>query len=130
MVKRCVERVRPRFTVGTCVRVRHRVMDPDYPELPLGGWAGVVEEVQEQPPHTYLVRWSRETLRRTQRLYADRCQRDDLCLEYMWLTAADLEPDPRGARAIGQPARVPDRMPAVHGQQRLARASAAAVAGV
>ena len=34
------------FQVGDKVRVNHGFMDVDYPDMPLGGWAGTVTEVQ------------------------------------------------------------------------------------
>jgi hypothetical protein len=37
----------PRFTVGDKVRVRSGVSDPDFPDMPLGGWTGTVTEIIE-----------------------------------------------------------------------------------
>ena len=52
------------YAVGDKVRVRRGVADPEYPDLPLGGWAGSVAEVDARSsPPMYFVRWSRETLR-------------------------------------------------------------------
>ena len=49
-----------RFKPGDNVRVRHGVNDPDFPDIPLGGWAGTVKEVEEgEPPTTVLVAWDR-----------------------------------------------------------------------
>ena len=31
------------FQVGDKVRVKHGFMDLDYPDMPLGGWTGIVE---------------------------------------------------------------------------------------
>ncbi|MFO0845285.1 MAG: hypothetical protein U0797_23360 [Gemmataceae bacterium] len=54
----------PRFAVGSAVRVRPGTPDPDYPDIPLGGWAGVVREVETAgvPEPIYLVRWTDEAL--------------------------------------------------------------------
>ena len=30
----------PRFEPGAKVRVKRGVIDPDFPDIPLGGWAG------------------------------------------------------------------------------------------
>ena len=30
----------PRFQVGDKVRVKYGVIDPDFPDIPLGGWTG------------------------------------------------------------------------------------------
>jgi hypothetical protein len=35
--------VPPRFEPGAKVRVKHGVRDPDFPDIPLGGWAGTVQ---------------------------------------------------------------------------------------
>jgi len=35
------------FAVGDQVRVRHGTVDPDYSDLPLGGWAGTIVEVDD-----------------------------------------------------------------------------------
>jgi hypothetical protein len=34
-----------RFKSGDKVRVKHGVRDPDFPDIPLGGWSGTVKEV-------------------------------------------------------------------------------------
>jgi hypothetical protein len=31
-----------RFRIGDKVRVRRGVMDNDYPDMPIGGWAGTI----------------------------------------------------------------------------------------
>jgi hypothetical protein len=35
------------FAQGDTVRVRSGVTDPDFPDIPLGGWAGKITEVEE-----------------------------------------------------------------------------------
>jgi len=37
----------PRFKVGDKVRVKSGVSDPDFPDMPLGGWSGTVTEIIE-----------------------------------------------------------------------------------
>ena len=39
--------VAPRFKVGDKVRAKPGATDPDFPDMPLGGWAGTVTEVIE-----------------------------------------------------------------------------------
>ncbi len=41
-----------RFPVGSRVRVRAGTTDPDFPDLPLGGWTGKVRETDQRagPP--------------------------------------------------------------------------------
>jgi hypothetical protein len=42
MSKRIKLRPAARFRIGDKVRVRHGVMDINYPDMPIGGWAGTV----------------------------------------------------------------------------------------
>ena len=37
----------PRFQVGDKVRVKYGVIDPDFPDIPLGGWSGTVTEIDQ-----------------------------------------------------------------------------------
>jgi hypothetical protein len=84
----------PRFQLGAKVRVKHGVRDPDFPDIPLGGWAGTVKEVHRaEGETTILVAWDRATLRGMHPIYKKRCERDGLELESMWLGDEDLEPD-------------------------------------
>ena len=41
------DRVIPRFKVGDKVRVKPGVNDPDFPDMPLGGWSGTITEIIE-----------------------------------------------------------------------------------
>ena len=84
----------PRFEPGMKVRVKHGIRDPDFPDIPLGGWAGTVKEVEQAKGETtYLIVWDRTTLRGMHPVYKKRCERDGLELESMWLGHLDLEPD-------------------------------------
>ena len=49
-----------KFKVGEKVRVKHGIMDPDYPDIPLGGWVGTAIEVDKYGMYT--IQWSKETL--------------------------------------------------------------------
>src|SRR5262249_36952463 len=52
-----------RFAPGAQVRVKPGTTDPDFPDIPLGGWAGTIQEVdQRSVPTTYLIGWDRRTL--------------------------------------------------------------------
>jgi len=79
-------------------------MDPDYPELPLGGWRGRIIQIQERQNTNYLVRWSRETLQNIHPVYREQCERDDVCLDQVWLVAEDLERDLGGKLSLEHPA--------------------------
>jgi hypothetical protein len=56
-----------RFAVGSLVRVKPGTTVPDFEDLPLGGWAGTVIEVDRRAPTTYLIEWNRHTLRHMHR---------------------------------------------------------------
>jgi hypothetical protein len=94
-----------RFSVGSAVRVKRGVTDPDFPDIPLGGWAGTVQEVDpEAEPPLYLVAWNRRTLGAMHPVYRTRCDRDGLDSDSMWLGGGDLEPDTGEPVAFEQPA--------------------------
>ena len=90
-----------KFKVGDKVRVKHGVRDTDYPDMPLGGWAGTITEVQEDGMYT--VRWSKETLANIHPVVKKRSEKDGTVLEEYWLRDYDLEPDPGGPLDIEQP---------------------------
>src|SRR5438067_989479 len=82
-----------RLQIGAKVRVKSCVRDPDFPDIPLGGWAGTVKEVERAEGEvTYLIAWDRATLRDMHPIYKKRCERDGLELDSMWLGDEDLEP--------------------------------------
>jgi hypothetical protein len=97
-------RVPERFSVGSAVRVKKGVTDPDFPDIPLGGWAGTVQEADpEAEPPLYLVAWNRRTLGAMHSVYRTRCERDGLDSDSMWLGGGDLEPDTGEPVAFEQP---------------------------
>src|SRR5207249_3676611 len=80
---------------------------PDFADIPLGGWAGTITEVDPRSsPPTYLIAWSQHTREHVHPVYRKRCERDGLELESMWLGEDDLEPDEGGPVTIEQPARI------------------------
>jgi len=96
--------VPPRFEPGVKVRVKHGVRDPDFADIPLGGWAGIVKEVERSKGETtYLIAWDRATLKGMHPVYKMRCERDCLELESMWLGDEDLEADDGTHVSIEQP---------------------------
>lgn len=57
MPKRVKSSRAAQFRVGDNVRVRHGVMDNDYPDMPIGGWAGTISETHKGDDcDTYVVR--------------------------------------------------------------------------
>jgi hypothetical protein len=100
-------RTPPRFTAGTQVRVKPGTADPDFSDIPLGGWTGRVREVdQRSTPPTYLIEWNKHTLDHMHPVYRKRCERDGLELESMWLAEDDIEPDTGEPAVIEQPAQI------------------------
>jgi hypothetical protein len=83
------------FAVGSAVRVKPGVTDPDFPDRALGGWSGTVRELDaEGSPPLCLVAWDRRTLDGIDPEHRRRCERDGLDYDTMWLAADALEPVP------------------------------------
>jgi len=93
-----------KFKVGDHVRVKHGIRDTDYPDMPLGGWAGTISEIHDDGMYT--VRWSKETLAAIPSVFKKRCERDGMVLEEYWLGQDDLEPDEGGPLEIEQPTEI------------------------
>jgi hypothetical protein len=84
----------PRFSVGDQVRVKTGVPDPDFPDIPLGGWAGTVSEIDRDSRRPlYLIEWSQSTMDNRHPIIRKRCERDGLEEEHSWLGETDLEAD-------------------------------------
>jgi Calcium binding len=98
------------FAAGVKVRVKLGTIDPDFPDIPLGGWAGTIQEVDlRSSPPTYLIEWNQHTLDHMHPIYRKRCERDGLDLESMWLSEEEIEPDTGGPIVIEQPTRIVSR---------------------
>jgi hypothetical protein len=96
-----------RFAVGSLVRVKPGTTDPDFPDVPLGGWAGKITEVDPRStPPTYLIEWNPHTLSGMHPVYRKRCERDGLEVGSMWLGEEDLEPDTGEPAVIEQPTNI------------------------
>jgi hypothetical protein len=94
---------RPKFSVGDAVRVKPGVTDPDFPDIPFGGWAGTISEVEDGDPQTYLIALNERTLKSIHPIYRKRCERDGLESDQVWLFEEDLELDSGGPVQIEQP---------------------------
>ena len=104
MAKKSHSEFAPKYKIGDKVRVKHGFMDVDYPDMPLGGWAGTVKDVQGSD--TFTVRWSKETLKAIHPVFLNRCEIDGLDAEEYVLTGDDLEPDTGGPLIIEQPTKI------------------------
>jgi hypothetical protein len=99
----------PRFGPGDAVRVKPGVIDPDFPDIPFGGWAGTVAEIHPKGPTMYLVCLNERTLKNIHPVYLKRCERDGLEADQVWLLEVDLEQDTGGPVEIEQPAKIVTR---------------------
>ncbi|MDD4787536.1 MAG: calcium-binding protein [Pirellulales bacterium] len=93
-----------KFKVGDRVRVKRGIRDTEYPDMPLGGWAGIISASDKDGMFT--VRWSREILAAIHPVVKKRCDRDGMELEEYWLGEDDLEPDEGGPLGIEQPTEI------------------------
>lgn len=88
------ESVAPRFKVGDKVRVKPGVSDPDFPDMPLGGWAGTITEVIENEGQIHcFFELDERTLASLHPINKQRCEIDGLDYEVMGLGEEELEPD-------------------------------------
>lgn len=92
-----------RFRVGEAVVVKPGTPDPEFPDLPIGGWAGKVTEVIVGKQTIYGVKWDSQTLQAMPAIYRRRCERDGLDCDAMYLGDDELESDTGQPRTIEQP---------------------------
>jgi len=77
--QRAMPRLPARYGVGHHVRVKPGTTDPDFPDIPLGGWAGTIRDVNQRSNHP------------------------------MWLGEDDIEPDGGRPVVIEQPTSIVTR---------------------
>ena len=92
------------FVVGDRVRVRYGVPDPDYADLPLGGWAGTITSIDEEGYCT--VKLNQQTLDHIPPIFGRRCERDGLTIEELNMQQADLGPDLGEGLALEEPTNI------------------------
>lgn len=95
------------FSVGDQVRVRHGTVDPDYPDLPLGGWAGTIVKIDEDGLCHILL--SSATLEQIHPVYRKRCKRDGFYIEILDMDQEDLDPDLGENLPVEQPTNIQTR---------------------
>ena len=91
------------FRAGDKMRVRRGVNDVEYSDIPLGGWAGIITEIEDG---ICTVKWTRETLASILPVFRTRCERDGSDFEVYCIEPDELEPDPGGPLEIEQPTRI------------------------
>ena len=100
----------PRFKVGDKVRVKRGVSDPDFPDMPLGGWSGKITEIIEQKNQINCVfELDERTLASIHPIYKQRCEIDGLGFRFMGLGQEDFEPDDGTPVPIEQPTTIVPR---------------------
>jgi Calcium binding len=98
------ESVDPRFQVGDKVRVKPGVSDPDFPDMPLGGWSGTVTEIIEHEGQVNCVfELDERTLASLHPIFKQRSEIDGLDIGFMGVCQEDIEPDDGTLRPIEQP---------------------------
>jgi hypothetical protein len=80
-----------KFAMGDHVRVRHGTVDPDYSDLPLGGWCGTITELGDEGYCT--IKLNQQTLDHIHPICKRRSERDGLNVEELEMKQEDLEPD-------------------------------------
>lgn len=77
---------------GTKVRVREGVTSPEFPEIPLSGWTGLVVEAQGKPPAVQvIIEWDDATMAAMPADYVSRCEAQQLYYKMACLNEADVE---------------------------------------
>jgi hypothetical protein len=85
---------KPRLCVGEHVRVHFGVLDRDYPDVSIEGWAGTIMRTDDDRATPCLVRWDWNTLERAHSTRQGRRNQDGVASEEMWLAEDDLLVDP------------------------------------
>ncbi len=97
----------PRFRVEDKVRVKPGITDPDFPDMPLGGWAGTITEIIGHEGQINCVfKLDKRTLESLHPVYKKRCERDGLDFETMGLGEDEIEIDDGTQFVIEQPTQI------------------------
>jgi hypothetical protein len=100
----------PRFQVGDKVRVKPGVSDPDFPDMPLGGWTGTVTEIIEHEGQVNCVfELDERTLASLHPIFRQRSEIDGLDIGFMGVCQEDIEPDDGTLLPIEQPTAIVPR---------------------
>jgi len=96
--------------------VKRGVVDPDFDDVPIGGWTGRIIGMQYLNPPMYLIRWNQDTLNNVHPIFRKRCKRDGFDIEEMWLAEIDLEPGAGEPLEIEQPTTIVPKPLDMHDQ--------------
>ena len=100
----------PRFKVGDKVRVKPGVSDPDFGDMPLGGWSGSVTDIIEHEGQINCVfELDERTVTSIHAIYKQRCEIDGLDYGFMGLSQEEIEPDEGTPVPIEQPTAIVPR---------------------
>ena len=110
------------FKLGTIVRVKPGTTDPDYDDLPIGGWTGTIREIDRTESTVFLIEWNDETLNQIPAVYRKRSERDGLDIDGMWLGEDHLTLDTGEPAKFDQPSRLVVRPLSMNDQEDRIRA--------
>jgi hypothetical protein len=81
-----------KFKEGDAVQVLRGIKDPDF-KIDISGWSGKIDEVEvaEKGGWLYKIMWDQKTLLQADNDYIDRCERNNLDFEIIYLEEKDLE---------------------------------------
>src|SRR3954451_6337868 len=100
----------PRYKVGDKVRVKPVVKDPDFPDMPLGGWSGTITEIIEHAgPVNCVFKLDERTLASLHPVFKRRSEIDGLDYRFMGLGQEDIELDVGVPAPIEQPTAIVPR---------------------
>jgi hypothetical protein len=78
---------------GTPVRVKPGILMPEFPDVDISGWTGMVSDSQGRGPDLkYFVEWDSATLARIPEAYRRHCESNGLFHGMVCLKGAEIEP--------------------------------------
>lgn len=99
-----------RFSAGTSVQVKTNASVPGFENISLNGWSGTILDVDHgSKPPGYLVQWDQRTLAALSFDYRQRCKRDGLELDSVWLDENAIEAADREVSPVEQPTQLVPR---------------------
>ncbi len=87
------------FGKGDRVQMKPGIVHSQYPDIPLGGWVGIVVQVAWLIPIGYEIRWTGETLEHVHPVYFKRCERDGIEAGEYWADEGEVVASDSGQQA-------------------------------